>query len=764
MKKKCLCLILSVLLTITSVTPVWADSQVTVTDGVPCTLESIDTTDRDTGADVNASAGGEATLIVNDDVNVSFPENPGEESKAVSVSASNNSRATVTIGGDAIVQAADNVASTGIEINTADNSSANVRVTGISSQSEEGYACGVAVATDGRSSAEVSVGTDGITAIGDAAEGIHANAVGGSVNINVAGDITTNGTDPTGAYISVSDAASANLDVKGDILIDNIESSSNPKALNLQASGSNTTLTARVCGDINGDQTSALPIEIAAVSGARVNVVAEGTLTAGSESAIAFAGDPDNISLTIWKAEVETGKSIVKESVAYEGATTYESNSNSQALERSIHYIIKVDTSQEIALGNVSVQRYTTPDGQVISYDTAKENEQVAVRLTIPDGYELKGVFSDKDRTTSLEKDNDGNYYLIVPKGGGVYVNMWLVEKADSDNIDDPQPADPEAPSATDQEAPSAGEQQTIITSELDLNNNSVIINFPSNGEGSLDLDYATIQSYISQGLKSFSIRTHIGNIIIPFSDLKDYIKEGNKITFVLNGNNLLILVNGVIIKTYSLAKNESTINTLQQQFEAFKQAQERNNSVLSNAKTALSNQLANTQKSLSDAVTARDTYKDKYKNATKGPSRPETPPRAAQLSKNNAVGNGYGGYVAQGGHVQINGRKSNVTFTLAAPTSGVLNSASKQADSVGGTLLHCVTTSSPGVSFKSATVNFTVTGVTANDTIAVYQLQGKTWVQVLVSSITENHVTVNLTQHGPLAFVRVAAVSTATH
>ena len=104
------------------------------------------------------------------------------------------------------------------------------------------------------------------------------------------------------------------------------------------------------------------------------------------------------------------------------------------------------------------------------------------------------------------------------------------------------------------------------------------------------------------------------------------------------------------------------------------------------------------------------------------------------------------------------------MTFTLAAPTAGVLSSANQYASSVGGTLLHCVTTSSPGVSFKTATVNFTVTGVYANDTIAVYQLQGKNWVQVLVSSVTDNHVTVNLTQQGPLAFVRVAAVATATH
>ncbi|MCR4753952.1 MAG: hypothetical protein K5868_00335 [Lachnospiraceae bacterium] len=184
----------------------------------------------------------------------------------------------------------------------------------------------------------------------------------------------------------------------------------------------------------------------------------------------------------------------------------------------------------------------------------------------------------------------------------------------------------------------------------------------------------------------------------------------------------------------------------------------------LENKKAQLTEQLEVTNKSLSAAVTARDKYQEKYKNATAAPKRKETPSRAQALSKNNAVGDGKGGYIAQGGHVQINGGKSNVTFTLAAPTSGVLSSANKYANSVGGTLLHCVTTSSPGVSFKTATANFTVTGVYANDTIAVYQLQGKNWVQVMVSSVTDNHVTVNLTQHGPLAFVRVAAVATATH
>ncbi|MBO4458502.1 MAG: hypothetical protein J5802_12350 [Butyrivibrio sp.] len=187
----------------------------------------------------------------------------------------------------------------------------------------------------------------------------------------------------------------------------------------------------------------------------------------------------------------------------------------------------------------------------------------------------------------------------------------------------------------------------------------------------------------------------------------------------------------------------------------------------LANKNTSLNNQLKTAQKNYSEANTKKEKYEEKYKNATSSSgskSRPENSSRVQVLSKNNAIGDGYGGYIAQGGHVQINGGKSNVTFTLSIPASNVVSSANKYASDLGGTLLYCVSTSSPGVSFKNAVVNFTITGVPANDTIAAYQLQGKNWVQVRVTSVTNNHVSVELTQHGPIAFVRVAAVANATH
>ena len=96
-----------------------------------------------------------------------------------------------------------------------------------------------------------------------------------------------------------------------------------------------------------------------------------------------------------------------------------------------------------------------------------------------------------------------------------------------------------------------------------------------------------------------------------------------------------------------------------------------------------------------------------------------------AAYAKNNVIN--YGGFViGQGGHVEINGGRSNVTFKIAPGNGGQVTSANSLAASVGGALISCISTSSPGVSFANAKVNFYLSGVNVGDNIAVYQLQGK--------------------------------------
>ena len=129
----------------------------------------------------------------------------------------------------------------------------------------------------------------------------------------------------------------------------------------------------------------------------------------------------------------------------------------------------------------------------------------------------------------------------------------------------------------------------------------------------------------------------------------------------------------------------------------------------------------------------------------------------------NNVVSYGSN-IVYQGGKIEINGGRSNVTFTITAPNGGAMTSATSLAAQVGGSLVNCINTSSPGVNFANAKVNFFVSGVEAGDNIAVYQSQNGTWVQLPVAEIRKDHVVVNLTRHGTIAFVRVPVLATITN
>ncbi len=123
-----------------------------------------------------------------------------------------------------------------------------------------------------------------------------------------------------------------------------------------------------------------------------------------------------------------------------------------------------------------------------------------------------------------------------------------------------------------------------------------------------------------------------------------------------------------------------------------------------------------------------------------------------------------YGGNIVyQAGKIELNGGRSNVTFTVKASGGGTYKSALSLANNVGGTLLNCINTSSPGVGFKSAKVNYFCSGVTDADNIAVYQNQDGKWVQLPVVEIRKDHVIVLMSRHGDLAFIRVPVLATIT-
>lgn len=112
---------------------------------------------------------------------------------------------------------------------------------------------------------------------------------------------------------------------------------------------------------------------------------------------------------------------------------------------------------------------------------------------------------------------------------------------------------------------------------------------------------------------------------------------------------------------------------------------------------------------------------------------------------------------LGQGGHVIINGVPGNQTFSVLKPHYAYVNFAKTLAGGVGGRVLNVVEIKA-SVPFDTATVNFYAEGVKAGQNIKVYQYRDEAWVEIEVTEIREDHVVVNMTSLGTLAFIELPA------
>lgn len=115
---------------------------------------------------------------------------------------------------------------------------------------------------------------------------------------------------------------------------------------------------------------------------------------------------------------------------------------------------------------------------------------------------------------------------------------------------------------------------------------------------------------------------------------------------------------------------------------------------------------------------------------------------------------------LGQGGHVIINGVPSNQTFSVLKPTRKEVDSAKTHAASLSGKVLNVAQIKASVSSFKTATVNFYLKGIKAGQNIKVYQLVNGEWIELTVTEIRDDHLVVDMTSLGTLAFIEVPAVA----
>ena len=131
----------------------------------------------------------------------------------------------------------------------------------------------------------------------------------------------------------------------------------------------------------------------------------------------------DNLNLTVWKADLNA-RGNVAERISPVGDLEPSEPTAATDFEKTIMYIIKLEQPGEG--GTLSA---TDGNGDTLTksfgFDVAHQGDKVLLKVDVQEGYELIAAYNGKLKVPLL-KDENSNYYIVVPKGGGVYLSVEL--------------------------------------------------------------------------------------------------------------------------------------------------------------------------------------------------------------------------------------------------------------------------------------------------------------------------------------------------
>ena len=170
----------------------------------------------------------------------------------------------------------------------------------------------------------------------------------------------------------------------------------------------------KVIGDVNGDD-----IGININSADNASILVDGTVS-GHNSSILVNNEiiNDNMTLTVWEILPDDEGNYAERVIGQDKDGNDITVSDEQLLQQ-IQYIIRIEPTQVNYISTLGTIDYE-------GYKVANESDTVTLKLNIPAGYVVDGAFGDVDQQIQLLKDDNGDYYLIVPRGGGVLLSLKM--------------------------------------------------------------------------------------------------------------------------------------------------------------------------------------------------------------------------------------------------------------------------------------------------------------------------------------------------
>lgn len=161
------------------------------------------------------------------------------------------------------------------------------------------------------------------------------------------------------------------------------------------------------------------------------NVVIDGTLSAKvagilSEEALCEGAN----TITVWKIETPgytAAKWLYDEQDEEDPFYLVEDEDT----EKRIQYIIRVNQADKATLtatdeNGKPLATVKGAGGSVLEY--AHEGDKVLLKVDVADGYWIEGAYGDEGQHLELLRDENGNYYLKVPRNGGVSFSVRLIQ------------------------------------------------------------------------------------------------------------------------------------------------------------------------------------------------------------------------------------------------------------------------------------------------------------------------------------------------
>ena len=400
-------------------------------------------TDWTTGANLYVdSEKQEATMIIEGTVSAESTKNGAQ---GISISSSNGGDAGLIADGD--ISATGSTWTEGLAVYAnGEGSSSDALVHGtVSAVSTDEFAVGVQMNVYDEGTADATIYGD-VSATGVTSDAIETFNNGGTLTLTVIGDVTSNDTGiemNTGNWeteylegtIAVDESEltyySINKDGEytwkeyihkdGDKEI-HYDENGNQWILKTPETAQESVSTIEVLGDVTGtDEAVIFNVE---GDKTKIDMIVDGTLS-GEENGVVLRRETvsENIALTVWEIKPnEEGAVASRES----GIWTEDQDGNwttstveDEEFEKQIQYIIHVEQPTKGSLDTVGTTDYE-------GYKVAKEGDTVTLKVNVPSGYKLKSAYNGTDTKVQLAKDGNGDYYLIIPRGGAVTLSVTL--------------------------------------------------------------------------------------------------------------------------------------------------------------------------------------------------------------------------------------------------------------------------------------------------------------------------------------------------